>query len=530
MAQSFKAIRNAEKTCGMNNLKFRNIYRLFKSLRTAFLLPLIFMPVGLGAQLPDVSVSIDVSNKPVQYILENISLQTGYYFTYNAGLFPSKIRVPFKVRDLSLTAALDSLLNDTTLQYKLIDKNIVIFRKNRNIERLSEGDTCNTNRVRGIITDVTSGKALPYATIALYGTNKGTISNESGYFTLNIPRSIADPVLMVSFIGYHNQYFAVPLPSEKEVQISLEKDLVSLQEVIIRYKDPSELLDEAIKRIPKNYLDDYSLMTAYYRENVQKNKKFLLFSEAVINILKEPYKPTSGDDKVKIVKGRKFININEEDTVAMKIKSGIRSSLQLDIVKNLPYFLTTEERHLFNYEFSDIVSYKNHLVYVIRFRQKPEVRDALFTGEIYLDMENLAIVAADFQLDPRYIGKETNTFVIRKSPHLKIRPLTAMYHVDYRKSDGRYHLSQVRGQVRFKMRLKGKWIGSLYSLNIEMAVTDVRTGTKERFRNNETLNSGVILSDMDFTPDPAFWGNYNTIEPEASLSEVLRKMGKQLAW
>lgn len=322
----------------------------------------------------------------------------------------------------------------------------------------------------------------------------------------------------------------MPANPDTDIIIRLAKDVISLQEVIIRYQDPAELLDEAIEKIPDNYLDQNALMTAYYRENVQRNKKVLLFSEAVLDILKYSYSGSTPNEKVKIIKGRKFMDVTDEDTVLMKIKSGIRSSFDLDIVKSLPYFLTSDNHHLFDYEFSDIVSYKNHMVYVIHFRQKPQIKDALFTGDIYLDMDNLTILAADFQLDPRYIGQETSTFVIRKSPRLKIKPLSAIYHVDYRKSAGRYHLSQVRGEVRFKMRKRKKWIASYYSLKIEMAVTDVQPEFSERFRNNETINTGVILSDQDFTPDAAFWGDYNTIEPEASLTEVLKKMGKQQAW
>ena len=484
---------------------------------------------GVLSQLPGVHITLEMTNKPVDEILNTISLQTGFYFTYNSGLISGKELKTLAVKDVLLHSALDSLFRDSSLSYRLIDKNIVIYRKNRNPVAIRT-DTSNYVRITGHISDSHTGKALPFATIALYGTNRGSISNESGDFLLNIPIEINDPLLVVSFIGYQNQYQPVKIPSEKDLQISLNKDVVSLQEVIIRYQDPTNLLDEAIKKIPDNYLDKNSVMTAYYRENVQRNRKYLLFSEAVLEIRKDAYTGMSGDEKVKIVKGRKFMNVNDEDTVLMKIKSGIRNSLDLDIVRNLPYFMTTEDRHLFSFEFSDIVSYRNQLVYVISFRQKPQVTEALYTGDIYIDMDNLSILAADFQLDPRYIGQETGAFVIRKSPRLKIKPLSAGYHVEYRKSEGRYHLSQVRGEVRFRMRKKKKWIASTYSLGIEMAVTNVDVGSKEKFRNSGTINTGVILSDQDFTPDPVFWGDYNVIEPEASLTEVLKKMGKEQPW
>jgi hypothetical protein len=490
-----------------------------------------FLPaVTVLAQLPDARITLDINNKPVREILENISLQAGYYFTYNADLFPEKEKLSLNVNNFPLQSTLDSLFHDSTLNFRLIDKNIVIYRRVPRLFSEMQNDTADFYRITGHITDTRTTKPLAYATVALYGTNKGSISNETGDFMLNIPSEIKDPLLVISFIGYQNQYYPVTLPVDKKLEISLNKDVVSLQEVIIRYQDPAGLLDEAIEKIPENYLNQGSVMTAYYRENVQRNKKFLIFSEAVIEIRKDAYTGNMTDEKVKIVKGRKFINVSDEDTVVMKIKSGIKSSLDLDIVRNIPYFMTAEDRHLYDFEFSDIVSYRNHLVYVITFRQKPQVREALYTGDIYLDMDNLAILAADFQLDPRYIRQESGTFVIKKSPHLKISPLSASYHVEYRKSDDRYHLSQVRGEVRFRMRKQKKWIASTYSLGIEMAVTDVEEGSKEKFRSSETINTGVILSDQKFTPDPAFWGDYDVIEPEASLTEVLEKMGKPQPW
>jgi hypothetical protein len=44
----------------------------------------------------------------------------------------------------------------------------------------------------------------------------------------------------------------------------------------------------------------------------------------------------------------------------------------------------------------------------------------------------------------------------------------------------------------------------------------------------EQLDPGVILADESFEYDPAFWGNYNTITPEASLQDVLERLNSMV--
>jgi len=45
-----------------------------------------------------------------------------------------------------------------------------------------------------------------------------------------------------------------------------------------------------------------------------------------------------------------------------------------------------------------MMSYGDRLVYVISFRQKSHITDLLFKGQLYLDQETLAILAAEFRI------------------------------------------------------------------------------------------------------------------------------------
>jgi len=478
-------------------------------------------------KLPDVKVSVQARNRTISQILEEITLQTGYYFTYDASLIPVKEKLDFNVKNLEISSALDSLLKSDELDYMLIDKNIVIYRENK-IKPRSDEFTPEHTVVKGVIVSDKSDKPLPYATIALLGTNLGAISNNDGEFSFKLPVSISDPILVISYIGYKNKYFPISYPVKEPLVIEMEQDLVSLQEVIIRYQDPVSIIKMTLEKIPDNYLNDYSKMTAFYRESVKRNDHCMILSEAVLNIAKGPYDNPLIPDRVKIFKGRKIVDVSEEDTILLKIKSGIYTSLDLDIIKNPPDFLSDNFNDLYTYDFADIISYGNNLVYVINFSPRSNIEQTLFKGTLYIDVEDLALVSADFRYDPEKIQREQGLFVVSKSRSIKIRPISAQYHVDYRTSNGQYHISQVRAEVDMKIRKKRKWISSKYNIRIEMAITNVNPGERLKIDFGERVRPNTVLSDEAFEYDPKFWGIYNIIEPEASLEEALMRIQKSM--
>ncbi|MDX2432551.1 MAG: carboxypeptidase-like regulatory domain-containing protein [Bacteroides sp.] len=400
---------------------------------------------------------------------------------------------------------------------------MVIFKKNEQAANpvLKEIDR---TIVRGRVVDQRSGKALPYATIALHGTSLGSITNETGFFAFKIPAELSDPILVVTFMGYKNLLLPVIYPLEGDLSIKLKRETIPLQEVIIRYADPVKILSEAIRRIPENYLQEHSEMTAYYRESVKRNDHCMLFSEAILDVAKGPYSLISSKDHLSIQKGRKITDLNTEDTVILKLRSGIDASFTLDVVKNRPDFLLENFADWYELDFSDVMIYGERLVYVINFRQKSSIPDLLFKGSIYIDQENLAILAADFEFNPELIHQQPGIFLVSSSPRIRIRPVFARYHVDYRALDGMFHVSQVRAEVEMKIRKRRRWMGARYRIAIEMAITDVNPGERMRIKPSERVKPNQVLSDQPFQFDPLFWGIYNTIEPEATLQESLQKI------
>ncbi len=480
-------------------------------------------PVHAQESLPPVLLTISSRNQTINQILDEITLQTGFHFTYDADIVNGRQKVQFRVTDLLLKDALDSLLMDPHLDYRSIDKNIVIYRKNI-VSPTPLSSSIDRTLLKGRVVDKRSGKPLPFATIALSETRLGSISNQEGEFSFKIPLDLPDPMMVISYMGYRSLVLPVIYPVEEELEIRLEKELVPLQEVIIRFVDPVKLLHEAIQRIPENYLDEHSTMSAFYRESVKRNEHCMVYSEAVLDVAKGPYASLISKDNVSIVKRRKISDVTAEDTVLIKLRSGIRTSLSLDVIKNRPDFLEDDFQSRYNLEFSDMMTYGDRLVYVISFEQKREINDLLFKGQVYLDQETMAVLAADFEFNPHLLHKEPELFLVSRSPKIRIRPIAAKYHVNYRSHNKKYYVSQVRGEVEMKVRKRKKWISSRYKISIEMAITDLTPGQRLRINPADRVSRNIVLADEPFQFDPEFWGIYNTIEPEASLQESIMKL------
>jgi len=487
-------------------------------------LPLL-SSLALQAQesLHSVQVSISSRNQTIHQVLEEITLQSGYNFTYDATIIDSRQKVQFRIFNLPLEEALDSLLQDPRLDYRTIERNIVIYRKNV-IAPTPLSSSIDRSLLRGRVVDKRSGKALPFATIALLETSLGSISNQQGEFSFKIPLDLSDPMVVVSYMGYRTKMLPVSYPVKEVLKIELEKDLIPLQEVIIRYTDPAKLLHEAIRRIPGNYLDDHATMTAFYRESVKRNEHCMIYSEAILDVAKAPYASLSYSDHISIAKRRKISDVTTEDTIFIKLRSGITTSLSLDVVKNRPDFLLEDFQERYNLEFTDMMTYGDRLVYVISFQQKKEIHDLLFKGQLFLDQETLAVVAADFEFNPDLLHREPGLFLVSRSPNIHIRPVMAKYHVDYRSVQNQYYVSQVRAVVEMKARKRKKWIASRYRISIEMAITDLVPNQRLRINPADRVSRNIVLADEPFQFDPEFWGIHNTIEPESSLMESILKL------
>jgi len=379
----------------------------------------------------------------------------------------------------------------------------------------------------GKIVDVKNGDVLPFATLSVEGSNITTVSNSEGEFSLKIPKEFQDKTLTVSYIGYKNKILKISELKQENSRITLEPMIVSLPEINVISTDAENLVLSVLENRYKNYPEEELLMTAFYRETIKKNRSYVSLSEAIVDILKQPYS-SFRQDQAELYKSRKQSDYKKMDTLVFKLMGGPYNSLYMDVMKNPDYLFT--ESILDNYEFSfDRTTYIDHqLIYIVNFKQRPFVNIPLYYGKLYIDAESLALRSAIFHLDLTDKEKSASMLIRKKPLNAKVFLTNASYRMDYIEKDGKWYYNYSRIELDFKIDWKRKLFNSNYYTVVEMAVTNWEKATEEKKLKNKLRPTVIIADEASGFSDPEFWGSYNVIEPEKPIESAIKKIQKQL--
>ncbi|MCW3807456.1 carboxypeptidase-like regulatory domain-containing protein [Plebeiibacterium marinum] len=390
-------------------------------------------------------------------------------------------------------------------------------------------DTLNTIQYRGKIIDSESGAPLVFATLTIEGTNIATVSNSEGDFLLKVPKEMPlNTKISVSYLGYKGKSFVLSDLKPDKNKLKLDLLTISLSEINVAPKDAHQIIREVISRKKENYIQEPLRMTTFYRETIKRRRNYVSLAEAVIDVHKQPYSNYRLDG-MKLFKARKDADYSKMDTLTFKLQGGPYSTLMLDIMKEPYSIITVEEIDYYIFKLENITKVNNRLIYVISFEQKPYVEEPLFYGRLYIDVESMAISSANYSINIEDKNKASAMFIKRKPVGAVVYPTEASYLVNYRQHQGKWMYGYSRGQITFKINWKKKLFNTSYTSTIEMAVTDWRKATERPFKVSERLNQNIILQDkVAGFSDPQFWGDYNVIEPEASIESVIKKIKKRL--
>ena len=379
----------------------------------------------------------------------------------------------------------------------------------------------------GKIVDVKNGDVLPFATLSVEGSNITTVSNSEGEFSLKIPKEFQDKTLTVSYIGYKNKILKISELKQENSRITLEPMIVSLPEINVISTDAENLVLSVLENRYKNYPEEELLMTAFYRETIKKNRSYVSLSEAIVDILKQPYS-SFRQDQAELYKSRKQSDYKKMDTLVFKLMGGPYNSLYMDVMKNPDYLFT--ESILDNYEFSfDRTTYIDHQpIYIVNFKQRPFVNIPLYYGKLYIDAESLALRSAIFHLDLTDKEKSASMLIRKKPLNAKVFLTNASYRMDYIEKDGKWYYNYSRIELDFKIDWKRKLFNSNYYTVVEMAVTNWEKATEEKKLKNKLRPTVIIADEASGFSDPEFWGSYNVIEPEKPIESAIKKIQKQL--
>lgn len=190
---------------------------------TFLLLTLTLSVSATGFSQKDISP--DVKNIPLTAVLKQIENNSFYRCVYNSDIPEGKIVKNASFSSASLSRVMESLLSNTTLTDKTYNDGLVT------IDEKKEGAEFEKIQglaiVNGKVTDE-KGNPLPGVSVSVKGSNRGTIADESGNFSIDVKPG---ETLEFSIVGYKT--YTVKVGNETTISVKLEPDAADLNTVVV---------------------------------------------------------------------------------------------------------------------------------------------------------------------------------------------------------------------------------------------------------------------------------------------------------
>lgn len=201
--------------------KKRSLFKLLIAMKFTLLLFLLTTAqVFATAYSQNTKLSVHMQNATLVEILDNIENQSKFKFLYNNDLLENKNHGTVKIKEQTIEAILDDLLEGTGSKYSVLENNLIVISPADNVVQQKS--------IRGKVTD-TKGEALIGASVVVKGTTIGAVTDIDGNYTLT-GVAADNIVLVVSFIGYITQEVEA---SNSRVDVVLKEDIVGLEEVVV---------------------------------------------------------------------------------------------------------------------------------------------------------------------------------------------------------------------------------------------------------------------------------------------------------
>ncbi|HIB37110.1 carboxypeptidase-like regulatory domain-containing protein [Mesonia sp.] len=415
---------------------------------------------------------------------------------------------------------------NTTTPLKILVLIFILFNFTANAQDKSESN--NFVEYKGKVIDAETEAILPSAHLRIKNSNISTITNNEGEFSLKVPSSQLDAVVTITLLGYksksiHLNYFD---KNFTVLTLSSESEQLSAVEVFTAI-DAKKVVKQTLENKGDNYLNEPTLLTAFYRESIQQRNKHVSLSEAVVNIEKQPYN-SNREDRVSLYKARKSSDYTNLDTLAVKLKGGPFGPLYVDIMKypDFLFYKSTLEGFVFN--FDDPTKLDGRYLYVINFKEI-NTNEPWYFGKLYIDAKSLTLVKADYSLNVDNRKAAQKMFVKKKPGSAKVFPIETSYQIDYTENNGKWYYSYSNAYMKFVVNWKNKLFNSRYDFNSEMIVTN-RKPYEENWKSNNKLirPSIVMVDDVSGFYDMNFWGENNIIEPNETIQEAIEKIQEKI--
>lgn len=170
--------------------------------RTMKLTAFVLLIFALQVSATGVSQTVTFSGKnvPLEKVFTEVEAQSGYVFFYNRLLLKDSKPVNIQADRIPLDQFLQQLLKNQPFKFLIENNNIIISAKSpATIAPVNFSDLLSIKApIKGIIRDA-ANKPLAGINVIIKGTQRGTVTNADGQFTID---AVPGDILLISAIGF----------------------------------------------------------------------------------------------------------------------------------------------------------------------------------------------------------------------------------------------------------------------------------------------------------------------------------------
>lgn len=201
------------------HVRFHCFLKIFMIAKCILILVIVSSVQAFSKGYSQTNININLKNVTVKKALREIEKNTNYRFLYNDALFSRAATKSISLNEGSLEDAMQILLENSTLTYRISDNNLVII--------LAKDAGNAAIAITGKVTDET-GETLPGVSVKIKGTSTATVTDTNGKYTIVVPNNQA--VLVFSYIGYVTEEVTA---ASKTINVVLNSQNKNLNEVVV---------------------------------------------------------------------------------------------------------------------------------------------------------------------------------------------------------------------------------------------------------------------------------------------------------
>jgi hypothetical protein len=208
----------------------------------ALLLFLLLISSALFSQDLEQRITMQLKQASLETFLDEVGHEGKILFSYSPSVIPPGYKVTVDVRNKPVREILDEVLWPAGITYLVVENQVVLKRKaDEKPAVTSAGMPLKGKRatLAGTIREKRTGEVLIGAHIRLQETSFGAVSNSYGYFSLSVPEGNYN--LAVTYLGFKGVLEELTLGSDTTVDIDMEDATLEMKEVEIVSREEAEL-------------------------------------------------------------------------------------------------------------------------------------------------------------------------------------------------------------------------------------------------------------------------------------------------